>query len=166
MSNGHARPSGSDSTLKRAVQTVVGWTGYKIVRLRPYEARNTSTGRNPRHSSKVFGIGYNKTGSTTLEAILRHYGFRLPKQLDQERILSKLPFDADWERLKGFVADYDAFQDLPFSQYETWIACDVLFPSSKFILTVREPDVWFRSYERYYRKVYGFSDGDTAPLMN
>ena len=148
----------AESALKRLIQKLVGLTGYKLVQLKAYERRNAGVRAQAATGPKVFGIGYNKTGSTTLEALFRHYGLRAPKQLDQERLLAGLPFNGDFNRLQGFIRDYDAFQDFPFSQFETYIACDVLFPGSKFILTLRDPEAWFNSYARYYKAAYGFAD--------
>jgi hypothetical protein len=34
--------------------------------------------------NKLFCIGYNKTGTTTLEAVLRAYGYQMPNQQKQE----------------------------------------------------------------------------------
>ena len=143
--------------LKRQMQRLVGAAGYKIVQLKAYERRNGKSPTFDASANKIFGIGYNKTASTTLEAILRHYGFRLPKQLEQEQALAGVPFNGDFSKLRDFIAEYDAFQDVPFSQFDTYIACDVLYPGSKFILTIRDPDHWFASYVRYYRKAYGFT---------
>jgi hypothetical protein len=66
--------------------------------------------------NKIFCIGYNKTGTTTLETVLRYYGFKLPNQQEQEVRLTKNVFSTEYEELKEFVQMYDAFQDLPFSQ--------------------------------------------------
>lgn len=150
----------TESTAKRVIQRILGLFGYKLVQLKAYELRTKGVSQKHPDIPKIFGIGYNKTASTTLEAIFRHHGFRVPKQLDQERILAGLPFSGDYALLRDFVADYDAFQDFPFSQFDTYLACDVLFPGSKFILTVRDPDAWFRSYLRYYKKEFGFADDE------
>jgi hypothetical protein len=150
----------AESVAKRIIQRFFGLIGYKIVQLKAYELRTGGVSQKHPTISKVFGIGYNKTASTTLEAIFRHHGFHVPKQLDQERILSGLPFSGDYALLRDFVSEYDAFQDFPFSQFDTYIACDVLFPASKFILTIRDADEWFRSYSRYYRKAFGFEENE------
>lgn len=146
------------SALKQLLQKLVGLTGYKLVQIKAYERRNAGVRQQADGSPKVFGIGYNKTGSSTLEAVFRHYGLRAPKQLDQERLLAGLPFNGEFSTLRAFIEDYDAFQDFPFSQFETYVACDVLFPGSKFILTIRDPDAWFKSYESYYRAEYNLND--------
>jgi hypothetical protein len=105
---------------------------------------------------KVFAIGYNKTGSTTMEEVFRRMGLRVPLQWEQELALTDAVQRGDYAPLRSFVARYDAFQDMPFSQDFTFIACDVLFPGSRFILTIRDPDAWYDSMVRFHRKLFGF----------
>lgn len=103
--------------------------------------------------NKIFCIGYNKTGTTTLETVLRLYGYSLPNQQEQEIKLTKNCFKTDYLELQSFCSKFDAFQDMPFSQGLTFVVADALFPNSKFILTERDPDEWFRSIEAFHRKV-------------
>lgn len=97
---------------------------------------------------KIFGIGLGKTGTTSLSAALDILGYRschfplgiLTYQNNELRIDS------------NFATQYDAFVDLP-------IAClykdlDVMYPDSKFILTVRDIPIWLKSSERHYAGVY------------
>jgi hypothetical protein len=109
---------------------------------------------------KVFGIGYNKTGSSTLEEVFRRMGYLVPVQWEQESALTEEVQRGNYGPLRDFVSRYEAFQDMPFSQDMTFVACDVLFPGSKFILTVRDPDDWFRSMLNFHRKVFGFDSPD------
>ncbi|EAU47027.1 sulfotransferase [Salipiger bermudensis] len=139
-----------DSLIKKVLQTPFKAIGYKIVRLKPYEELSTPS-RADTGFTKLFCIGFNKTATTTVEAVLREHGFRLPKQVDQEVLLRPVLDYKRLDLLKGFVEEYDAFQDLPFSQNRTYIACDAMFPGSKFILTLRDPEKWVESYIRYYR---------------
>lgn len=108
--------------------------------------------------NKVFSIGFNKTGTTSLEAILQEYNFRMPYQGTQEKILTTSASKLEYRKIRGFIDKFDAFQDLPFSNGMFFIACDALFPNSKFILTVRDEDEWFRSLLRFHKKVFQFDD--------
>lgn len=110
--------------------------------------------------NKVFCIGFNKTGTTTLLEVLRYYRFRLPQQEAQQKLLVESTFRTDYAALREMVEQYDAFQDLPFSQGLTYVACDALFPDSKFILSVRDPDNWFESAYESQKAQFGFSDDD------
>lgn len=80
----------------------------------------------------------------------------MPNQQDQEARLTAQTFSTNYTELEYLVSRYDAFQDLPFSQGQTFVAADALFPGSRFILTEREPEQWFRSLCRFHRKVFGF----------
>lgn len=107
---------------------------------------------------KIFGIGFNKTGTTTLASVLKTCGFFMPDQGEQEVILSRVIDYGDYNKLREFVSQYDAFQDMPFSQGDTYIACDVLFPHSKFVLTVRDPEEWYCSLLNFHKRKFGFKD--------
>jgi hypothetical protein len=109
---------------------------------------------------KLFCIGFNKTGTTSLEKVLSDLGLRLPPLGLQVRDLVPAIFQGDFKAVTKFVSQYDAFQDNPFSQGVTYSQVDVLFPGSKFILTVREAESWYQSYCRYALKLYGVSSLD------
>jgi hypothetical protein len=110
--------------------------------------------------NKLFCIGFNRTGTTTMEKVLRLYGLELPNQFEQESRIALASLGGDYSKLSDFVMKYDAFQDLPFSQGETYIACDALFPNGKFILTVRDPELWFKSMVTFYSKIFKISQSD------
>ncbi|WP_159079887.1 sulfotransferase [Methyloceanibacter sp. wino2] len=109
---------------------------------------------------KIFCIGYNKTGTTSLEAVLKGLGFRMPDQAFQERLASHVLVSGKYDVLRGLVEHYDAFQDLPFSQENAYVALDAMFPDSKFILTIRDPDSWFESLLEFHKNVFGFDNVD------
>ncbi len=109
-------------------------------------------------STKVFGIGFNKTGTTTLEAVFRLYDLRVPPQDIQETRTTKATFDGDYKPLKRLVSKFDAFQDLPFSQGEIYKVVDKIFPHSKFILTERDPAAWFESLRSFHQRMFQISD--------
>ena len=108
--------------------------------------------------NKVFCIGYNKTGTTTLETLLRLYGYRLPNQIDQEIRLTKTVHNTNYNELLQFCSKFDAFQDMPFSQGLTFAVVDALFPNSKFILTERDADSWFNSMCSFHKKIFQIDD--------
>lgn len=105
--------------------------------------------------NKLFCVGYNKTGTSTIESALRLYGLSMPDQSEQEIRLTRQVYHRNYRPFIEFVNQYDAFQDLPFSQDETFVAADTLFPDSRFILTVREPAKWFDSLTRFHQKIFG-----------
>ncbi len=107
---------------------------------------------------KIFGIGFNKTGTTTLKSVLRGLGLSVADQKSQERLLTQPVLNGDYRDLAWFVNRYDAFQDLPFSQGLAFVACDALFPNAKFILTLRDEDDWYDSMIRFQQRRFGVED--------
>jgi hypothetical protein len=102
--------------------------------------------------SKVFCIGANKTGTTSMEALLRNLGYNLAPQGQAERLIADWA-KRDFTRIVEFCKNYNAFQDLPFSLENTYQALDNAFPNSKFILTIRStPEEWYESYLRFTQK--------------
>jgi hypothetical protein len=99
---------------------------------------------------KVFCIGDNKTGTTTMEAVLSNLGYQLPLQILQEHYTVEDYFLGNFEPLKQICSHYDAFQDLPFSQGVVYNVLDYMFPNSKFILTVRNSEKWFTSLVTFH----------------
>lgn len=90
---------------------------------------------------KIFGIGWAKTGTTTLGHCLEILGHRHQGQrLDLVDDLTT----GDLSRILAAAAEAEAFEDWP------WILLyrelDAAFPGSRFILTVRDPQRWLKSY--------------------
>ena len=103
-----------------------------------------------KHFNKIFCIGYNKTGTSSLEVVLRALGYELPDQGQQELRLTQQLYDGNFRPLVEFCSKYDAFQDSPFSKGVVFAQADCLFPNSKFVLSVRDPDKWYESLVRYH----------------
>ncbi len=93
----------------------------------------------PASTTKVFGIGLGRTGTTSLCTALNQLGYRA------------LHLQADLSLLNRF----DAAADTPVAV--AFRTLDVRYPGSKFILTVRSLDVWLRSWEGHDRKVRQFT---------
>ena len=105
---------------------------------------------------KVFCIGANKTGTTSLAHALKSLGYALGGQHEAEPMAVR-----DW-RARNFNALIDccrtaeAFQDISFSCPYTFQTLDAYFPESKFILTVRDStDDWYESLTSFHSKICG-----------
>jgi len=90
--------------------------------------------------SKVFGIGFHKTGTTSLAASLKQLGYKVtgPNGRKNPNIRIEV-FDMAYE----LVEKFDAFQDNPWPII--YKDLDSKYPGSKFILTIRPTDDWIRS---------------------
>lgn len=104
---------------------------------------------------KIFCIGANKTGTTSIEKALLDLGFKLGDQLQALNLIESYKI-RDFDNIIKFCKKADAFQDAPFSWHYTFIFLDQAYPGSKFILTVRDnEDEWYKSFIKFHSKLYG-----------
>lgn len=109
-----------------------------------------------RGRTKVFCVGRNKTGTTSLGAAFRQHGMEVGSQLHAERIAHTDYFDGRWDRLIRYCESAEVFQDIPFSWPNTFRVVDRAFPGAKFILTVRDDEhQWYSSLTRFHAKKFG-----------
>lgn len=113
---------------------------------------------------KIFCVGHNKTGTTSVQAALTDLGYKFGSQWDSEILLEDW-VKRDFRRIIKFCETADAFQDVPFSLAYTYQTVDYAFPGSKFILTMRSsPEEWFESTIRFYKKIFG-NDGEITSQL-
>ena len=94
---------------------------------------------------KVFGIGFHKTGTSSLAAALKQLGYRVtgPNGIANPNISRDV-----YKLAYKLVDKYDAFQDNPWPLI--YRELDEKYPGSKFILTVRPAEKWMRSMARHF----------------
>lgn len=116
---------------------------------------------------KIFCIGRNKTGTTSLAKALKDLGVIVANQRPAEMLLGDWA-RRDFRRIIRFCHTAQAFQDIPFSLPYTFVALDMRFPGSKFILTVRDsPEKWYSSLTNFHAKMFGHGkDPDYNDLKN
>lgn len=111
---------------------------------------------------KIFVIGANKTGTTSIARFLINTGYRIGDQAVGESLLEQWAY-RKFDDLLDYCQTADAFQDIPFSLLHTYQVLDQHFPKAKFILTVRDSaDAWYDSLIRYHRKILGLNRTPTA----
>lgn len=102
--------------------------------------------------NKVFCIGMNKTGTTSLLYEFVRMGISTGNQKAGEQLLSKY-INGEFTSLKNYCKSARFFQDIPFSIPNIYTYLDKEFPNSKFILSVRNsPDEWYDSLIRFHTK--------------
>ena len=105
-------------------------------------------------SPKIFGIGLNKTGTTTLGQCgellgLKCIGF-------DRRLLREIVNEKKTDGLKDIVDQYDLFEDWPWPL--VYRELDKMYPGSKFILTTRLNGVtWLNSLKEHSMKTSPFN---------
>jgi hypothetical protein len=112
--------------------------------------------------AKVFCIGANKTGTTSLERALTDMGYRLGDQAGGELLLRDW-IKRDFRRIIHLCSTADAFQDVPFSLPYTYQAVDQAFPGSRFVLSVRRSgEEWYQSLVRFHTRIVAKGRQPTA----
>lgn len=95
----------------------------------------------PPPQPKVFGIGWAKTGTTSLGACFRKLGFN---HQGQNLSLVQGIMRGDYAKVLRIASTKESFEDWP------WIILfrqlDMAFPGSRFVLTIRDPARWLTSY--------------------
>ena len=106
---------------------------------------------------KVFCIGSNKTGTTSLTSLVEMYGLKpLPERIAYRYVDIRDSLRESKARLKLLLEDhrdnYDFFEDLPFCFRTNYKLLFELEPEALFILTVRESEAWFDSCLNWIKK--------------
>lgn len=108
-----------------------------------------------RNKPKVFVIGFNKTGTTSLKVSLLQLGFIIGDQKKGERQLLNWS-KRNFKELIDQTHYAEAFQDVPYSLPYTYIALHQHYPDAKFILTVRNSsEDWYKSICKFHSKLWG-----------
>jgi hypothetical protein len=99
-----------------------------------------------RKRMKVFGIGFHKTGTSSLAGALYTLGYNVTGYFGiHDPDIEKNVFEQAYIRANR----YDAVQDTPwpvlYKELDRW------FPGSKFILTVRTSDTWIMSVKKHFK---------------
>lgn len=94
---------------------------------------------------KVFGVGFHKTGTTSLKHGLQILGYTVtgPDARDHGD-----PASSAIEACITLSHQFDAFQDNPWPLF--YREMDELHPGSRFILTVRPTEQWIRSMVSHF----------------
>ena len=112
---------------------------------------------------KVFCIGFQKTGTTSLFAALTDLGYNTASVIGRDLTAEALRENSARLCLEA-AEQYDAVQDMPWPLF--FRELDTAYPGSKFVLTTREPTSWFGSIEKHFGnepdEMQAFIYGDDA----
>ena len=107
---------------------------------------------------KIFGIGFNKTGTSTLGRCFDTLGYSpnfSPKAAPTTFYMSPRPLNraiydhGNYGPALQVANSYRAFQDRPWNIWDMYKVLDAAFSDSKFILTYRDPEKWWASVDRW-----------------
>lgn len=105
-------------------------------------------------AQKVFGVGFHKTGTTSLGAALAQLGFKIcngagaVREAIGDAAMMRLLRERRLDPIMEVAERYDGFTDNPW--FMLFRDLDLWFPGSKFILTVRDEGRWIESALRYF----------------
>jgi len=99
-------------------------------------------------SPKVFGIGFHKTGTTTLAECFRTLGYDFCPE-EEASDSREAAAAGEYAPCLSVATPHQAFEDSPWNYRGVFRILDVVFPGSKFILTVREENAWYNSIMRW-----------------
>jgi hypothetical protein len=100
---------------------------------------------------RVFGIGLNKTGTTSLHAALQALGYRSLHHGGPESADAVARAAREGLPLLTHLGDYDAFSDIQLLAVR-FAVLDEQYPGSRFILTTRDLDGWLDSRRRHVER--------------
>lgn len=115
--------------------------------------------KKPKKSFKIFCVGNNKTGTTSLEVFLKKLGYNVAPQMPAMKIyVSHLSKKLNlWTHLSSFIDEHDAFQDFPFADMNILDDLITKYPDALFIYSIRDPRAWYNSMVKFHAKVFKFS---------
>ncbi len=93
---------------------------------------------------KIIGVGFQKTGTSSLREALEILGYRV-KDTSSRALIPVLR--GDYRKVLRMIREYDAVEDTPW--YMIYRELDRLLPGSKFILTIRDEEAWYNSVSRH-----------------
>jgi len=101
--------------------------------------------------NKIFGIGFSKTGTTSLEEALEILGCKVCRgnwRNTHTFYLLALYINRDYDEIFRLVNYWDAFTDGPWGGTDLYLELYKKFPEAKYILTLRNPESWYQSFEK------------------
>lgn len=95
------------------------------------------------YNGKIFCIGFNKTGTTTVGASLELLGYR--HSSFNEIVWKEYYKKGRIDKVLKYTAKFESFDDLPWLQSDMIPIVDKKFPNSKFIYLARDEKSWQKS---------------------
>ena len=114
---------------------------------------------------KIFVIGRNKTGTTSLGSCLESLGYFLGDQSRGELFIDDYA-ESDFENILKYCDSAEVFQDAPFSWPGTYRYVFEKYPEAKYILLERESAMeWYQSLVRFHHELLNSDAPITAEAL-
>lgn len=102
-------------------------------------------------NEKIFCLGFPKTGTSSIEQGLEILNYKVCKGYwgnTHSFYLFALLVNKDYNEILRMTKYWDAFADAPWGGSNLYIKLLEIYPNAKYILTVREPESWYKSFEK------------------
>lgn len=109
--------------------------------------------RKEQYDAKIFCIGYNKTGTTTLGKSLELLGYR--NSSFNKKVWREYYKKGKIDKVLQYTAKFESFDDLPWLKEDLIPVLDRTFPESKFIYLERDELSWKNSLQKWSFKMTG-----------
>src|SRR5699024_8992024 len=120
-----------------------------------WRIRNSITRLQAAGRKKIFGIGLNKTATTSLKSDVDELVYVVGHQRTAELLMDYCA-KRDFSSILCYCKTAQFFQDVLFSKPYIFVVLDHEFPNSKFILTVRDTaEQWYNSLTKFHAKKWG-----------
>lgn len=113
---------------------------------------------------KIFCIGYQKTGTTSLGRALKMLGYK-HSSFDHKVYMKLYKRDRNIYKILQDASKFDSFDDLPWSKEDMIPLLDKIFPNSKFIYLYRDEESWKGSLNKWFFKKFGYYPDMEERLM-
>ncbi len=101
--------------------------------------------------NKVFGLGFSKTGTTSLERAMEILGYNVCRgnwKNGHTYYLLAMFMAEDRNEIRRMTQYWDAFFDGPFGGTDLYLDLQKWYPEAKFIHVVRKAEEWYSSFEK------------------
>ena len=105
--------------------------------------------------TKVFNIGFSKTGTTSMEDALEILGYNVCRGYYNNNLtnyLVALYVNKDFEEILKLTRYFDAFADGPWGGTDLYKTLYKNYPNAKYILTTRDSEQWYNSFVKMFMK--------------
>jgi len=109
--------------------------------------------RKKSYGPKVFCIGFNKTGTSSIGKSFETLGYR--NTSFNRNLWRKHYARRDYKAIVEYTAKFDSFSDLPWLKEDVIPVVDQAFPGSKFVYLTRDEESWKKSFYNWRYKVFG-----------
>lgn len=109
--------------------------------------------KKPSYGPKVFCIGFNKTGTTTVGKAFEMLGFS--HSSFNKRVWRKLYLKGKIDAVLNYTARFESFDDLPWLKEDMIPVLDHTFKGSRFIYLERDEEGWKKSFSQWTYPVTG-----------